>query len=583
MCGFSGFLSGSDEGLGTEPNNDIMALLKQRGPDAQRALKFENGVFYHARLAIQDPGVGANQPFTAGDYVLVFNGEIYNHKRLRKEYSLQCQDDSDTATIAALVKKRGAVSAIQCLEGMFAIAVFDRRTRELTLARDPYGQKPLYLNTNGDIVFSSVLSTFVQHFSTQLCDLDGQGISDYLALGYGLGSRTILKNVRRVLPGEVVKVSWDGKSYSVASQVNCLKPHNFSGQEGGKIQETVDDCLLSDRGVGVLLSGGLDSSSVAAAMKNSGLKFTAYTLGFSDSSFDETHTAIRTAQTIRCDHKNFKYTAKEATEVFDNLSSMFDDPIADPSMIPTAVLMRSISANDVVVLGGDGGDEQFGGYRRYKMARYAKKVLRVPYQVRHFFIPILDFTIWRSQRVRALYSSIGLGRPAENWGKFKAVMAARNLPEMASALVCGSFYLKDIFRDITNDNLEKALIRFDLDHFLPNSVLMKVDRASMAFGVECRAPFLSGKWASMGGKEKDGKEGVKDFLKGNDLSFLIKVPKTGFGSPPKFFDAVESYRSSVKSMHDSSLFKSLLDKYEVPSTEFRKVVLFKWLVHYEVI
>ena len=582
MCGFSGFLHGSVNGFVVEPDDGLAELLKQRGPDAQRILKTEHGVFYHARLAIQDPGVGANQPFEDANYVLVFNGEIYNHKALRKQYSLECRDDSDTATLGALIDKLGPVATVRRLEGMYALAVYNKRTRELILSRDRYGQKPLYISVTPDIVFSSVLSTFIKHYSSRLCDLDIEGVEDYLALGYGLGDRTLLKGVRRVLPGEIVTLRWNGSRYTVISEHFDAQSHVFQG-DTNEIEETVGDCLMSDRGVGALLSGGLDSSSVAAAMKSIGTSFTAYTLSFENKSFDETSTAARTAKTISCEHKNFTYTVQAADEVFRRLAVIFDDPIADPSMIPTAVLMKNVRNTDVVVLGGDGGDEQFGGYRRYKMARLATKLLIVPLLTRLLAAKVARFGLKRSQRIRNLYTWLGLGRSEENWNKFEAVITAKDLPEMASALICGSYYLKSYFSGVSKENLEKYLVKFDMESFLPNSVLTKVDRSSMAFGVECRAPFLSGKWASLGYQHHDGKERIKAYLKSRGLDFLVSVPKAGFGVPPTFLESCSRYKEAQESARRHSTFNDFLTQCSVSSTEFRRVILFKWLTTYEIL
>ena len=580
MCGFNGFVSLSENILSKEPSPNLIENLKRRGPDEHQILSYKNAVFHHSRLSIQDPGAGANQPFENSLFVIVFNGEIYNHAQLRVKYNLKCRDDSDTATLSELVKRLGISKALDVIDGMYAIAIFDKEANEVVLARDEYGQKPLYYGIFSDLVFSSVLSTFISHLQPSYEHLNEDAISDYFALGYSVGNKTLINGVYRVLPGEILRIYFKENEYKFNKKSKSLDKSPYKKDFQDSLIKITNECCVSDRGFGCLLSGGIDSSSVAVALKKSNNSFNTYTLSFEDREFDESNIALKTSKIIGSKHMTIKYNNKELEEVFSQLPVICDDPIDDPSFLPTAVLMKSIQRTDVVVLGGDGGDEQFGGYRRYKVLAYQRLILLMPLFVRKFLLRLMKPLLLSNIHARKFYKNLGLGRAKENIEKFEAVMMAKNLAQFASALICGSYYLSGYFNDVSNKNIKDKLVSFDVNNYLPNSVLTKVDRASMAFGVECRAPLLSSKWNNVNIENKVGKTQLRSFLKDNKLGFLLNSPKTGFGSPIDDLVLLDSFQDEIKLMNKSECFSKILKKYGHPKKIYRNLVLYKWMSYF---
>ena len=382
MCGIVGYWSARRL---LDPNifERMTASLSHRGPDASGiwSCPTSNITLGHRRLSVLDLSDTGAQPMISKSqrFVIVFNGEIYNHLELRakKLSSSQWKGSSDTETLLEMVDVYGFSEAIKNIRGMFSVAVWDRKERCLLLARDRVGEKPLYIySRNEEIIFASELKAIYLSPSFRP-ELNDDAVSEFLHFGFQASGGSIHKNVIKLMPGEIAVFS----SPSQPPEINkywCLDPRGRKGEATSLGDETVEEFesllteaigeqMLSDVPVGAFLSGGVDSSLIVGIMqKISSSPVNTFTLGYESDQADETAHAREIADIYGTNHSEYILTPRDIVDSIPRLSQAYDEPFADPSQVPTLLLCEQMRKQVTVVLSGDGADELFGGYNRHR-------------------------------------------------------------------------------------------------------------------------------------------------------------------------------------------------------------------------
>jgi asparagine synthase (glutamine-hydrolysing) len=500
--------------------------IRHRGPDGKGVwTDAEAGIgLGHRRLAVLELSDAGRQPMASasGRWIVVFNGEIYNHLEIRREIEQGSLHDrwrghSDTETLVEAIETWGFQQALTKLVGMFAIAAWDRKERCLWLARDRMGEKPLYYGwVEGSFVFASELRAIRAFSRGRGLSVSTTALSLLASLNYIPAPRSIYREIDKLLPGSVLRVPtfadqaihpqsyWDFP----ASQANT----DFTNFDGATHVERVDAALrqavssqmLSDVPLGALLSGGIDSSLIVAIMQTvASSRVKTFTIGFEDASSDESSHARKIAGFLGTDHHEMLVTPATALEQIPNLPAMLDEPMGDSSQIPTMCVMQLARQHVTVALSGDGADELFGGYGRYRsIPKSWGMINRVPRSVRRLGEKLIENGLW--DRVASLGGGKG---PA-------SLRAARYyLPRMARARTSKELYVGmlmqwtdsevvlgnglgacaavlDVLGRASSDDLVPFMMEADALTYLPDDVLVKVDRAAMACSLETRAPFL---------------------------------------------------------------------------------------------
>ncbi|MES1164934.1 MAG: asparagine synthase (glutamine-hydrolyzing) [Verrucomicrobiota bacterium] len=563
MCGIAGFIA-RDVDPAALPR--MLAAIEHRGPDGEGRWQHQFGpwqvVLGHRRLAIIDLA-GGIQPMVNEDgrVAITYNGELYNDPPLRAALEQRGHvfrtRNSDTETILHHLEEHGT-DGVPALDGMFAFAVWDGRSGQLTLARDRCGIKPLYYAElpGGGLAFGSELTAVLAHGGIDRA-LSGAGLGSYFFSDYVHPPHTIVSAVKKLPPGHTV--TWrDGRLEAPRPfwRLNVAGDDRVAGDDGARaerlwtaIEASVEAQLVSDVPVGIFLSGGIDSSTVAAAAaRTSRRRMTAFAIGFEDPTFDESGYARLVADELGVELVTEKLHADNLLEIADAALDLLDEPLADPSYLPTFLLSRLAARHVKVVLGGDGGDELWGGYPTYKAHRAAAIYAAIPHMLRRQVIaraigalPIADryqSLEWKLRRFTERFDDDRVTRHLR-W------MSNVDLPELAQAIPAA--------RGITPATLEmphpsggdwlNTILALDFATYMPGSVLTKVDRAAMAHGLEVRPPLLGNAMVDLA-FSLPSRDKVRAKLGGATSKFLLKRavrgripdevidrPKKGFGIP----------------------------------------------------
>lgn len=513
MCGIAGVMYRAQERIPEQSQlRAIGKAIAHRGPDGE-GIRTEPGIgLVHRRLAIIDLE-GGKQPLGNEDdsVQIVFNGEIYNYQSLRlwlQSRGHRFRTNSDTEVLVHLYEEEGK-QLVHRLRGMFAFAIWDRTQRKLLLARDRIGIKPLYYHRNpAKFQFSSEPKGI-------LCDpqfrreVDPVALEDYLAYGMVTGNRSIFRGIESLPPGHVLEVSADNwnqapsRYWQLQFQAEEKSTDEYLEQVRAKIDETVAAHLVADVPVGAFLSGGVDSSAiVASASIQSNQPLKTFSIGFQESDYSECTYARLVAKRYATTHHE-KIITPDAIQLLDELTQYFDEPFADCSAIPTYLVAKHAAAHVKVALSGDGGDEAFGGYPRYNHdLREAAWRAMFPGWFRHTLLnwlarwwPRLDW-MPRPFRIKNTLTNLSLNPPEAyaNTLTYCRQPLRRSLlnPDVASQLN-GHQPNRPIiegFRQAPGSDPLAGMIAADLSVVMPDDYLVKVDRASMAVGLEVRPPFL---------------------------------------------------------------------------------------------
>ena len=607
MCGLSGFWRRTDT---SESTVDLCSLVGQmadvlrvRGPDAAGTWADETAgiALGHRRLAIVDLSSSGHQPMSSnsGKFVIAFNGEIYNHVALREELGAKgaaskWRGHSDTETLLAAIEQWGIEVTLQRCVGMFAIALWDKQSRTLHLARDRIGEKPLYYGWVGGesdraFVFGSELKALKAYpgFDASVCR---QALAQYLRFMYVPAPRSIYQGIFKLEPGCILTIV--GLPPSDAP-INLLRPNQVNGSvrlqrwwslasavEAGVCNQVTDEAealsqieehlteavsiqSIADVPLGAFLSGGVDSSTIVALMqRQSSRPVKTFTIGFDEAGFDESPYARAVAEHLGTDHQEMRVTAQMAQDVIPTLPWMYDEPFADSSQIPTHLVCRAARQHVKVALSGDAGDEIFGGYNRYFWGPRIWKRLRVlPVPARKLLVgalAALPVSGWNALGAPFLRRGDGVGLLGDKVhkladrlshvhdmdGLYRSLVSEWTDPASLVLGENGAGVIEPV--SLLDDPLPRAemeqplpMMYRDCISYLPDDILCKVDRAAMACSLETRVPFLDHRvvelaWRlplHMKVRGNTGKWALRQVLYKYVPKELIERPKAGFAIP----------------------------------------------------
>lgn len=584
MCGLTGFWSNRMWMLA-----DMHAQLAHmtdtivhRGPDDSGVwANPQEGIgFGFRRLSIIDLSPAGHQPMHSADnrYVIVFNGEIYNYRQLRGELEQKghsFRGGSDTEVILAAVAAWGWERTVSVLIGMFAIVLYDSHNRQLFLARDRVGEKPLYYGWQGEsFLFGSELKSMRSHQDWQGA-VDRNVLSLYLRYNYVPGPHSIYAGIYKLPPGTYARLTWaqiqahaapDLVTYWSAAEVasqGLTTPFAGSEQEAldeldRLLRKSVRQQMVADVPLGAFLSGGIDSSTIVALMQaQSERPIKTFTIGFEVAEYDEARHARAVAEYLGTDHTELYVTPSKAIDVIPQLPALYDEPFADSSQIPTYLVSALARKHVTVSLSGDGGDELFGGYNRYLIGQTLwQQLQQVPQPVRAFIARQLTavspqaWTHWTRLAARFLPLLNNAGDKIHKIADILTVDTSTQLylrlishwqhPEQ---LVVGSQEVSSTLPaslpELKTANFVQHMMYCDLITYLPDDILVKVDRAAMGVSLESRVPMLDPSvvafaWSlPMSVKLRNGKGKwiLRNLLYRYVPANLVERPKMGFGVP----------------------------------------------------
>jgi asparagine synthase (glutamine-hydrolysing) len=582
MCGLTGFLQPSVTTTDTL-RDQVMRMadtLAHRGPDdAGFWVDTPAGLaFGFRRLAIIDLSAAAHQPMLSADgrFVLVFNGAIYNFRDLRadlEKHGVRFRSTSDTEVLLEAAAFWGVESACRRLWGMFAIALWDRVDRILYLARDRLGKKPLYYaDAGGVFLFASELKALRAHPAFD-ATISRDALAGYLRYGYVPAPYSIYQSARKLLPGHIalvrteqpteVRSYWDAGK--VAQEGLGLRLDLNEKEAVRDLESLLLDAIgrrmISDVPLGAMLSGGIDSSVVVALMQQLSTRpVRTFTIGFSEAAYNEAVAAKAVAAHLHTEHTELYVTPEQAQEVIPDLPRYYDEPFADSSQIPTFLVCRMARKHVTVCLSGDGGDELFGGYTRYMIAQRIWNLMRrSPPAARRLTAEAIQAVPTRMWDL--IYQGLAPllpGRwrqtlPGDKAHKLAALLAAANPDGLYRSLVSVWKNPNDLVIDGREPNtilddpdlrerfpdFTERMMFCDLVTYLPDDILVKVDRASMGVSLEARSPLLDhrvAEWAwklPLSFKQRSGKSKwlLRQVLRRHVPPHLVERPKMGFGIP----------------------------------------------------
>lgn len=576
MCGITGFLNwkqGRPKIL--EVVEHMSNQIRHRGPDSSGVWIDENeGVaLAHNRLSILDLSEAGNQPMISecGRFILIFNGEIYNHLLIREELAHHnWRSRTDTETLLAAISYWGIEGALKKCVGMFAFAIWDREKKKLFLARDRAGEKPLYYSALGSVIlFSSELKALRKHpcFNKEL---DQKSIVDFIYLSYIPGPHSIYEQVKKLSPGTYIEFSLNYEN-NLNIVNNCEKKYwdleiastEFLGEKSIEnsilrldqiLSSAVKQQMLADVPVGSFLSGGIDSSIVTCLMQaHSGKPINTYSIGFYDREFNEASHAKNVSNFLGCNHHELFVTAQDVQNTIPLLTLIYDEPFADQSQIPTFLLSK-LAANDVkVVLSGDGADELFGGYNRHI---YGEKLWAMIQRFHPYLSGLIGHTLGipSVSTWNFLSTILPIKNKTKNIGlhinKLSTLLNSKNKDDFymrmvstpeAHLLIKGNLERSKSNYFIANNasKFSEAMLIADFNSYLCDDVLVKVDRSTMYNSIESRAPFLDYRIIEFANTlplnlkihNGQGKWILRMYLEKLLPKELFNRPKMGFGAP----------------------------------------------------
>ena len=619
MCGILGQVNIRDELPSEEEFISHVKLLDHRGPDAFGIKKTNYCILGHTRLSILDLSSAGSQPMQSkcGRFLISFNGEIYNHNEIRKELSKNHNlneqywiGSSDTETLLTSISLQGLDNTMKIVRGMFAFGLWDKKDNSLTLVRDAIGEKPLYYNlNNGSVIFSSELKPIKKILGSSL-NVNKNALSLYFKYNYIPAPYSIYENTFKLNPGSILKIDLNalenirGKLFSFNdvkhtfklkqywSLERCIKDANFQKfqtydeslyEVNKSINLAVNRQQISDVPLGCFLSGGIDSSLIAATMsEHSNSKINTFTIGFHEKDFDESVYAKNIADCIGSNHYERKISINDALKIIPLLPKIYDEPFADSSQIPTYLVSRIAKEKVTVSLSGDGGDEFFGGYNRhFRVVPLHNLIQKIPLKFRpvlstfirtisqsdsrlitNFFNRIFHSTTNMNDKLFRLSNRIADSKTERDLYKSFLIEwdDSENLLQGLEEL---PHFLNEDW--IEFKNFEETMMYVDAKTYLPDDILVKVDRASMANSLETRAPFLDIDLIKTSFRvpldykinSGSGKKILKDLLHKKIPKNLFDRQKQGFGVP-----IADWLRGPIKEDFEEMTSRSAINQYD---------------------
>lgn len=563
ICGIVGRREGQEDRL-RELGQAMTARLSHRGPDASGVWVEERVALGHTRLSILDLSPAGAQPMrsASGRWAVSYNGEIFNHREIRSELrGIPFHGHSDTETLVAALDAFGFAATLPRLVGMFAIAAWDSEERKLYLARDRAGQKPLFYGFLGErFVFGSELN--VLEALPERPELDQESMALMLRYNCIPAPFTIYRGVRKLPPASFAVLDWSAwalqapRAYWQLPSESCFAAgEDVRNTALSLLQHSVQLRMLSDVPLGAFLSGGIDSSLVVSVMqKLSSRPVRTFTIDFEDLRFSEAAQARAVAAHLGTEHTELKVTAADARALVPSLGEICDEPFGDSSLVPTLLLSRLTRRSVTVALTGDGGDELFGGYhRQIWLPRIVAAMRLLPAPLRHGLGQLLSTGAFRRFWLALVQSlRVPLRMPEEKLDKLAhlltagASLSALYRSSLSHARYPERLLLSSVVGTVDEMSVVPAdlaafdrVCRADFTFYMPNDVLVKVDRASMRYGLEARSPFLDHRLVefafSLDRSHKVRGGGGKRLLKSLLADFLpaelLNQPKMGFAVP----------------------------------------------------
>lgn len=581
MCGIAGVFAPGRR-LGVDALNPMLSSMAHRGPDdfGAQALAGAQLLFGHLRLSIIDLSPLGHQPMTLAERKvwIIYNGEVYNYREIRAEletHGWRFRSDSDTEVVLTAYCQWG-LDAVDRFRGMFAFALWDEAEGELHLCRDRFGVKPLYYSMrNGTLAFASELKALNLAGHTARA-IDPISVLEYLQYGYISAPRSIFADVKTVRPGTICSIDrslrlrereywsagalFDGHAAEALRQeLRELPDEKLLDRVEGTLQKAFEYRMVADVPVGVFLSGGIDSSLVAALLaRRSGLRLRTFTIGYGASEFDETRYARTVAEGLRTEHVEYIVSHQAALDLVGEIPSIADEPIGDSSLIPTLMVSRLARQHVKVALSADGADELFGGYARYAYcgdfldrSSLMKALYRLSANVIEQLPPALITRAYSISRAGGpkfaaindkLRKFVRMTRAQEPFDAYQAAISEWPA-EDASRLLLQSppegTGGRAAFDAVVGTGACDRFMHFDMTRYMPGDLLTKVDRASMFVSLEAREPFLDHEAARLAAalplswkiRQRQNKYVLRRLLQRHFPPSLFDRPKQGFSAP----------------------------------------------------
>jgi asparagine synthase (glutamine-hydrolysing) len=585
MCGICGFIDLKNSNDNASIIRDMNNTLSHRGPDAEGIWsKKDKGIYFgHKRLSILDLSANGSQPFTSssGRFTIIFNGEIYNFKELKKSVNIDWKSSSDTEVLIESIESIGLDKTLDKAKGMFAFALWDNKKNELTLCRDRIGEKPLYYGLqNNTLFFASELKALKEHPNFKK-EIDLNSLSKFFTYGYIPAPFSIYKDINKLLPGTYLKInhdqllkgefdnispteywSFNERYHHLKNRSKNLKENEIIDKLDSLIHNSVDMQMISDVPIGVFLSGGIDSSLIASVMQSKSQKpINTFTIGFDNKEHNEAIYAKEISNFLKTNHHELYCSKNDILDTVTKISSIYDEPFSDSSQIPTYLLCQLAKKNVTVSLSGDGGDELFYGYMRYGFTQELwNKIKFIPSPLRKVIAKLIYVTpkstlnhlfFWVRFVVKSYqnnHKSIGV-LLKRSYKLLESRSDERLYRTLLSQWIEPHSFVLDSPNNISTyaelnslesrkEGLPNHMMSFDALSYLPDDILVKVDRAAMGVSLETRVPLLDKdviEFSMTIPHEVKGKNGKKWILKKVLDKYLPNEltdrPKMGFGVP----------------------------------------------------
>ena len=601
MCSIVGFIKKTNNFDPIKVIKKMNNSMSHRGPDFSSYWINDNDkiVFGHNRLSIIDLSLNGIQPMHSNDnrYVITFNGEIYNYKKLKKEidnnfnFQNKWKSTSDTEVLLNLVQFYGFHKAIKKIKGMYAFSIWDKEKECLYLARDRVGEKPLYYGfINEDFVFTSELKS-LNFYPGYIKKIDNHSVKELIDKGYICSPRSIDKNFKKIHPGtylikeknnEIKTIRYWNKYNQFENEVsNYKKSKDIENKVEHLLNNSLSGQLYADVPVGVFLSGGIDSSLITALIsKNHNNKIKTFTIGFKEDEHNEANQAQLISKYLKTDHNEFYLDSKVALDVIPNLSDIYCEPFGDSSQIPTKIVSNIAKQNVSVAISGDGGDELFGGYNRYTQAqRFFRIIKYLPKDIRKIF-SFLMLNL-KPKYISILYKIVSLflnkNYKLNDFNdkilKIGRVLLSESYNEFYNNITSNIHMYGNIFnkenkyiKKYNEINSIEDMLSTDFNFYLPDDILCKVDRASMSESLETRSPYLDDELVSFATNiplsykinNKENKIPLKNILRKYLPEELIINQKKGFGIPLNSW-----LRSDLRPWAEELLSKNNINKTDI--------------------
>lgn len=569
MCGLVGYFGNKV----ISHFGEMVQSIYHRGPDGS-GIWHENHIWMgHRRLALIDLSPTGAQPMMSHDqrFVICYNGEVYNLSDLKQKLpAINWRGHSDTEVILESIAHRGLHETLKDLNGMFAFSLYDRNEKTIHIVRDPVGIKPLYwASTPHGLTWASELKALRN--ITDTSSICPEGSAYYWKYGYIPAPYTIYKGINKLKPGHILSYQINGSAsvepyWSIHDQ-----PYNPGSLE--EVEETltasIKRTMMADVPVGSLLSGGVDSSLTTAIMQSlSDQPIKTFTIGFESAEHDEAPFAKKIAEHLGTEHHEHYVTAHEAQSVIPKIPSMYDEPFADSSAIPTFLVFQLAKRHVKTVLSGDGGDELWAGYKRYQLLEHMWKFKKWGGKTLGYGIRAIPEGMWNKifKLLPKKFSGQNPGRRLHTLARYMHMPDVQSLYEALLTLWPTHAKLPNARSELSRIDQMRHI---DIQSYLPEDILTKVDRASMAVSVEARVPLLDRSLLERNWPSQFGKVELRKILEKYVPSHLFERPKMGFGIPLD-----DWLRTDLKDWAND-----LLEPAKLAHTPFGEEIHNLWLAH----